>query len=56
MNETTTDRDELTSALAHYYPWVPEDEASAMFLDACATSLIDAHSRGVSLALPLQLK
>jgi hypothetical protein len=34
--ETATDRNELTQALAHYYPWVPEVEDREMFLNACA--------------------
>jgi hypothetical protein len=54
--ETTTDRDELTSALAYYYPWVPAGEAYKTFMDACATALLEAHGRGVSLTLPLQFK
>ena len=54
--EIITDRNELTSALAHYYPWVPSGEAYNAFLDACATALIDSHAQGVSLTLPLQFK
>jgi hypothetical protein len=53
---TTTTNSQLTEALAYYYPCVPEGEARTMFLDACATALIDAPNRGVSLTLPLQLK
>jgi hypothetical protein len=52
--ETTTDTNELTQALAYYYPWVPAGEAYKAFADACATALIDLHARGATLKLPLE--
>jgi hypothetical protein len=54
--EAATDRNEPTSALAYYYPWVPAGEAHKAFVDACERTLIEAHAQGVSLTLPLQFK